>query len=89
MPPARSAADLPQLEVLCLEGNCVQDAEQALWLAECSALRALTLEANPLAQLPGYQAQVRRGSGDAGVLRCWARDVGRNMLPLGCNDDEC
>jgi hypothetical protein len=49
--------------VLDLEGNCVEDAEQAAWLADCSALRALALDGNPAALLPGYQAQVGRRGG--------------------------
>ncbi|XP_069422576.1 leucine-rich repeat-containing protein 56 isoform X5 [Ovis canadensis] len=44
---------LEQLEVLDLEGNCVEDPGQLRYLQLCPRLAALTLEGNPLCLRPG------------------------------------
>nr|XP_030706806.1 leucine-rich repeat-containing protein 56 isoform X3 [Globicephala melas] len=63
---------LEQLEVLDLEGNCVQDPGQLRYLQLCPRLATLTLEGNPLCLWPGpgpahqvpqgynYRAEVRK-----------------------------
>lgn len=44
---------LEQLEVLDLEGNCVEDLGQLRYLQLCPRLATLTLEGNPLCLWPG------------------------------------
>ncbi|MXQ90441.1 hypothetical protein E5288_WYG016337 [Bos mutus] len=63
---------LEQLEVLDLEGNCVEDLGQLRYLQLCPKLATLTLEGNPLCLRPGsgpthqvpqgynYRAEVRK-----------------------------
>ncbi|KAG5196737.1 hypothetical protein JEQ12_011423 [Ovis aries] len=63
---------LEQLEVLDLEGNCVEDPGQLRYLQLCPRLATLTLEGNPLCLRPGsgpahqvpqgynYRAEVRK-----------------------------
>ncbi|XP_055271110.1 leucine-rich repeat-containing protein 56 isoform X4 [Moschus berezovskii] len=63
---------LEQLEVLDLEGNCVEDPGQLRYLQLCPRLATLTLEGNPLCLWPGpgpahqvprsynYRAEVRK-----------------------------
>ncbi|XP_059739173.1 leucine-rich repeat-containing protein 56 isoform X3 [Bos taurus] len=63
---------LEQLEVLDLEGNCVEDLGQLRYLQLCPQLATLTLEGNPLCLRPGsgpthqvpqgynYRAEVRK-----------------------------
>ncbi|XP_061263537.1 leucine-rich repeat-containing protein 56 isoform X1 [Bos javanicus] len=63
---------LEQLEVLDLEGNCVEDLGQLRYLQLCPQLATLTLEGNPLCLRPGsgpthqvpqgynYKAEVRK-----------------------------
>ncbi|OWK10646.1 hypothetical protein Celaphus_00004977 [Cervus elaphus hippelaphus] len=63
---------LEQLEVLDLEGNCVEDLGQLRYLQLCPRLATLTLEGNPLCLWPGpgpthqvprgynYRAEVRK-----------------------------
>ncbi|KAB0377303.1 hypothetical protein FD755_011747 [Muntiacus reevesi] len=63
---------LEQLEVLDLEGNCVEDLGQLRYLQLCPRLATLTLEGNPLCLRPGpgpthqvpqgynYRAEVRK-----------------------------
>ncbi|XP_027387513.1 leucine-rich repeat-containing protein 56 isoform X3 [Bos indicus] len=63
---------LEQLEVLDLEGNCVEDLGQLRYLQLCPQLATLTLEGNPLCLWPGsgpthqvpqgynYRAEVRK-----------------------------
>ncbi|CAM9235914.1 unnamed protein product [Ectocarpus sp. 6 AP-2014] len=47
-----------RLEVLDLESNCVQDAEQAIHLGTCSRLWSLTLTANPVCRDLHYRRRM-------------------------------
>lgn len=51
-------SNLEKIQIIDLEGNKIEDITQMHFLADCLALRSLTLEGNAIAQMPNYRFDI-------------------------------